>query len=93
MWLLLSSIFTFTFWALFGAYIFFDLYLDYPASSLPFFLLSRLIGIYNILAIVYCIVRFKSYKKSLIIASMIMYTVPLVGVGGFFFWLFFGFAM
>lgn len=91
--ILLLSLFTFIYWALFGVYLFFDLYLKYPAFSILFNLLTYVIGLGNIFAIIYCAVRFKKYKKSLIIPSLILFTAPLIGIGCFFFWLFFLFKM
>ena len=91
--ILILGIFTFVYWLLFGVYVFSDLYLKYSTFSVFFGLLAHVIGLCNILAIIYCIVRFKKYKKSLIIPSVILYVTPLVGIGCFFFWLFFGFRM
>jgi len=87
------SLITAFYWVFFAIFIFFDLYLTYPAVSAIVFPVTRVIGFFNFMAVIYCIARFKNYKKNVIVASLILFVIPFIGIVCFFVWLFFGFRM
>lgn len=80
-------------WAAFGVFLFWDLYLWYPVAASAVRLLMPLALLCNLAGIAMGVGRIRRDSRRAVVVGLVLNVVPPTFFAAFFLWLFFGFKM
>jgi hypothetical protein len=80
-------------WVVYGVFLMLDLYLDYPTTGIALRLLVPWVVVCNLVGFIMALVRARKDGTLLLVAGLILNSLPPAVMIGFFLWLIFGFKM